>query len=93
MKVTILKDSERKITSHKSGKPVEHKFQEIFVKWGHEPFPRPAQIYIPADRQFYPPGEYEFDVENSLAIEKDRLGVRDIVLKPTAASAGKSSGA
>lgn len=85
MKVTILKDSHRVIDSKKTGKLVQHHMQEVFVRWSHEPFPRPTTLYLGADtaaKPPYPPGEYEFDVEKSLAIRNERLTVQDIQLSP-----------
>lgn len=82
MEVTVLKDSSRTITSNKTGKPVDHRFQEIFVRWSHEPFPRPCQIYLGDDQAPYPPGKYELDVEKTLSIQQDKLMARTIVLQP-----------
>lgn len=85
MQVTILADSVREITSRKTGKPVTHHMQEIFVRWSHEPFPRPTTIYLGADNEAdkpYPPGEYELDVEKSLTIQNERLTFRNIKLQP-----------
>lgn len=85
MKVTILKDSHSVIDSRKTGHLVQHHMQEIFVRWSHEPFPRPANIYLGQGSEAkppYPPGEYEFDVEKSLEIRNERLTVADIQLAP-----------
>lgn len=82
MQVEILEDSTRQIQATKQGQTKTHRFQECFIYWTGQKHPRPATVYVPADKQFYQPGMYELDVEKTLRIRNDRLEIDTLVLKP-----------